>query len=809
MDTSITSRFEYAAKIVLYVIAAALPLWFIPWPVGVEFGREITFGILILLGAVAWLLSVLTRGEIRWRHSIILYSTAGLLVIFGAATILSKAPWVSAFLADPIAERFLTLIFGAALMVLTSHVFRSREEAGTAALILVFAGALAGLLSFMQIFGFSPYQLAGGNLQFIRGNDFNVVGTLNGLALFYAALFITSVGLLFAFGKSILKPWVRYALIASPAIFFLNIFLINFRTAWIVLLGSAIVLFGLSVVNPVKGGASSVASRLRFDWRTWLTLGLLVVSIVMLLVPGSAFNFTNIPAEVSPSLGASWRIASAVFEEGAKTSLLGSGPGMFGLDWVKYKDPSINQTFFWNVRFNQGSSWFMTILATTGLLGALAFLAFLGISLFVFLRSFLIYPVRGEASIGVGVLLGFVALVLSSFLYPVNLTFLLLLFFLAGIAIFILSSGEQGLWEIEERSVRLEAPWAVFLSSLVIIFLISLSVAGMYTEINRFRTALFRAQGVGALNRGDVDKALESFSRMTALENKNPRNYQVLVQTQTQKIQQIIQQAVRGVNVQQEFQSAVSRAVDTSRTGVSLNPWEPSLWRTQAGLYELVIPFIQGSESFSFSSYQRASELDPINPAIYVEWGRAQMTFTDRVGLAASQARGEERRGLEQAQAEILGSAERAFGRAIEVKSDYAPAHFLLAQAAIRRGSIAEAIRNTENARQAAPFDIGIAFQLGLLYYQNDNLARARQEFERALTINSNYSNARYFLGLIYSRQGERNSAIQEFERIREFNPDNDEVKRILANLRAGRTALDGIVPPAEPPEERKETPVK
>ena len=112
-----------------------------------------------------------------------------------------------------------------------------------------------------------------------------------------------------------------------------------------------------------------------------------------------------------------------------------------------------------------------------------------------------------------------------------------------------------------------------------------------------------------------------------------------------------------------------------------------------------------------------------------------------------------------------------------------------------------------EQARQAAPLDIGIAFQLGLLYYQTNDLANAQGEFLRAVSINENYSNARYFLGLIYDRRGEREKAIQEFERIQVFNPDNEEVKKILANLRAGKRALTGIAPP--PPEDRTEPPVE
>ena len=109
----------------------------------------------------------------------------------------------------------------------------------------------------------------------------------------------------------------------------------------------------------------------------------------------------------------------------------------------------------------------------------------------------------------------------------------------------------------------------------------------------------------------------------------------------------------------------------------------------------------------------------------------------------------------------------------------------------------------------AAPFDIGVAFQLGLLYYQGNDIDKSQIEFERAIALNSNYSNARYFLGLIYDRKGDKQKAIQQFQQIEGLNPDNQEVKHVLQNLHAGKPALDGIAPPGPAPEKRNETPIK
>ena len=81
--------------------------------------------------------------------------------------------------------------------------------------------------------------------------------------------------------------------------------------------------------------------------------------------------------------------------------------------------------------------------------------------------------------------------------------------------------------------------------------------------------------------------------------------------------------------------------------------------------------------------------------------------------------------------------------------------------------------------------------------------------FERAVSINPSYSNARYFLGLIYDREGKKDEAISQFEKIAELNPGNQEVERIIENLQVGKSALFGISPPEPEPQSRKNLPIE
>lgn len=831
--------FEYVTKIILWLLAALIPFWFTPLPVGVEFGRELVFTPLIIIAFILWLLTVLMRGEVVHRNSVAIFGGILLLAVFGLSVVFSLSPLLSFSLTDTVGEKFSTLLLAVILMVLCANSFRSREEVGNFVFLLIFSGSLSGLIVALQIwFGVPLYQYISSSAGSV---DFNVIGTVNGFSLFCVALLGISLGFVFSPYFHEWKKWVRYSLYASIFIFLINLLLINFRMSWVILLVTSVFLFGFTLKSVRAEGG-------RFNLRSLLIVLFLVFNLVMVGARVQVFRNVNLPAEISPSLATTLGISLAVFKEGVKSFLLGSGPGTFGLDWGLYKSPAVNSTVFWNVRFNQGFSWASTILPTVGLLGLLSFLLFVVLSFVAFLRSILFLK-EGQGILSMSVFLGFSAMILASFLYPATFSFILLLFILGGLLSFLLSRDKlplavfppapsdfseevlhsnaspsrpwsnwnskgvrdtfRYLFGVDEYILKFEAPWVVFISSLVVIFLLSLSVMALYFDIGHIHASLVRTSALRAFEKGDRDGVIAKFERVIRLEPKNYRNYQNLVLVKIERAKELINKASNGQNVQQEFQLVINSAIQDSQRSIQLHPRESLVWKTQGSLYELIIPYIQGAERLAFASYTRAAELDPVNPAAWMDVARPGLVFADRTLLLMGQANAQDREQLNQSRVSSLLEVEKALQKAIGVKQDFAGAHFLLAQTALRLGNVKGAIDSVEKARAAAPFDIGIAFQLGLLYYQNGDFNRAGGEFLRAISLNENYSNARYFLGLIYDRNGNKAGAIFEFEKVQSLNPDNQEVKKILENLRSGRGALDAIVPPAEAPEKRKETPVK
>ena len=885
-------RLSYGVKMPVYALAGLLPLLFLPAPFGGDFGRELVFSALAAIAVMVWLVRALASGELRYIHSPILYAAGAMAAVAAASAALSHAPYVSVFFADAPAERLSLIITGILLMIAASSALQSKEEAGTALFILIFAGAAAAAMAAVQmLFDVSIFRY----FNIATGADANAIGTINGLAFFFAALAMMTMGLLLSPAAGAWKPWVRVALAAAGFLFLLDIALINFLSAWIAILGASVLFFGLLLIErnavPIlsdsAGDMRSTAGAIGIGIRHWVAIGLVIFSLLMIMMRSSALARLSFAPEVSPSLSATLSIAGSVFKEGPVRVFFGSGPGTFGLLWEKYKDPSINQTIFWGTRFTQGQSWVTTLLATTGLLGVASVLLFLGVALMTFLRvlvsgrgsgvSDVSLPAGSETSsrtmsgaghggaLGVSIFLGFAVLLIAAFLYPANSSLLLLLFFAVGLLSLVsaargyeyeageesevspadgdeisaldvaddVSAGDVSLpagsetldlsytsdpsaptpvasfWSVRARVIRFTTPWSIFVSSLAIVFFLAAGAAGLYENINRALASAAAFDGIAAANKGDIEGAIAALSRAVEREPRDFHALSALARSRGAKIQQLIASAGAGKNVQQEFQSAVSLALQDAGRLTQMYPDDPDVWRVQGGLYEMIIPFIQGSERFAAIAYQKAVERAPSNPAAFVDWGRAGLIFTERILALENQAQGKDREQLAGARKQNLEQIAAIFQRAIAVKQDYAPAHFLLATVALRLGNADAAIASVENAKQAAPFDIGIAFQLGLLYYQKQDFDRAQGEFERAVSLNDNYSNARYFLGLIYDRKGDGARAIAEFTKIAGLNPDNQEVKRIVDNLTQGKPALDGVVPPASPPEKRKDAPVK
>jgi tetratricopeptide (TPR) repeat protein len=555
--------------------------------------------------------------------------------------------------------------------------------------------------------------------------------------------------------------------------------LINFKTGWLVFLVGLTILLTLGVVSFKK---------VRYPSFIILLMVLLTITLVFLLF---RFSFSGLPAfplEISLSQGTSFEILKNL---PLKSLIFGSGPGTFFYRWSKYKPEDINQTPFWGMRFFQPASEIFNLLITTGILGLLAFLFLIGVCLkkifgFVLTQIETEDPEKKRFLLW-GILVGFFSLVFLFFLYPANFSILFLFWLLVS---FTALFEEKKRKTIALQTSSLRALGFTFF--LVLILISGISLAILYGQ--KYLGEVRYTQGLRAWQRGEIEISKDYLRRATNLNPKMDLYWRDLSQILLFQLQGLL--ARTDLNQEEMISFArnlINEAVNSANQATVVDPNNVANWNIRGFVYHNLIGIVGGAEDWALISYERAKELEPVNPYIFTEIGKVYLLKSD---LLAQQGNQEQR-------TENLKKAKENFEKAIELKSDYAPAHFQIAMIYIRENKINQAIEKLESTKVVAPFDSGLAFQLGLVYYNNNQFDKAKAEFERAVLIDPNYSNARYFLGLILDREGKKKEAILQFEEIEKFNPENQEVKKILSNLRAGKPALEKVIP-GQPPIEEK-----
>ena len=153
--------------------------------------------------------------------------------------------------------------------------------------------------------------------------------------------------------------------------------------------------------------------------------------------------------------------------------------------------------------------------------------------------------------------------------------------------------------------------------------------------------------------------------------------------------------------------------------------------------------YLPPGESFpkAIAAAQRAIELDPRSASAYTTLGFARMYY-DR----------------------DWASAERAFRRAIELDSTYAPGHQRYAYLLTALGRAAEARSEILRATRLAPLSLSAATDAGFVYFYTGALRDARTQLESVVLRNAASPGAHLWLGRLDQLEGHPAAALQEYE---------------------------------------------
>ncbi|MBU4284691.1 tetratricopeptide repeat protein [Patescibacteria group bacterium] len=765
---------DKAIKKVIYILVVLIPLWFLPITLdAIELNKQALMVLLVVIALILWSVKILNRGEIRWRSSILNISLGVFAIICILATFFSIRPYSSLMgWPDHLSGSLINILCFVALYFLIVNNFKGSKEVFGLLFAFLASSVLIGIIGLLQIWGkfIFPWD-------FTKTISFNTVGSINFFGIFSSTILTLVTSLLFV----VKRRGIKLFLLLLGLLNLIILININFWALWVILaVGMVFILvFGLMQIVQSSKDVS------------WIALPIILLAIALIFILFKpAFSFQpNLPIEV----GLSYKGGLSVVENTIKNKpILGSGLETFIFDYAKYKPEGINQTAFWNVKFTNPPAEIYSIASESGILGLISFLAVIIIFIFKIISNTIKEKEENNGLkrfLNLGLLSGWMGLAVGWFIYPQN--FVLMFTFWLLFALYV-----AGGLPLKEKVFDLrKSPKILLAVSFSFIVIIILIISFLYVEGTRFVAEVIYKNGVNLIQaKGDIDNGINKIIRSTIINPYEDNTYKALSQLFVLKLNRDaaltdITQEEKVNLVQVDAANAINSVVQATR----LSPKDASNWLLRGRVYRGLMSIVNGAADWAENAYNEALKIEPSNPFTYLELGRLDVNRADATEDNAQKN-------------EYLINALKNLDKAIALKSNYAPAHFEEAVIYDKQGKSQEAIAKMEINLKLLPNDSGAAFQLGVLYYKNELYDKAKAAFIKAISIEDNFSNARYFLGLLYDKDGKGDEAIKQFEKIAELNPDNEQVKQILANLRSGKPALGS--PELGPPEQPENIPI-
>lgn len=759
-----------------YALIFFLPLFMLPSTIDpLELNKQTLLVTLTLCAFLSFVVSMVARRQFKirrgWMNVVPLF-VLGATVASAAASSSPYLSWIGGS-----SQEYMSVLTAFALVllfyVIVNRMSGEREHRVMHGLLLASA-AIAGMIGVYFSF---------------RGETFNTVGTLNALAVYLSAMTVFGCGLFVAsrpdhalLHGGLLGRFEKLLIFVIAAETLFVLFAVNYFALWIVLSVGLAILFGFFFLR-----AKDIHDGRRF----LLPLALLSISVLYLFrLPSPVM--TGVPLEVTPSFSASTDIARKVID--GPSGLLGSGPGTFAFDYALLHDAEVNQTSLWEQRFDRGASFVHTLAPEVGVVGLIAWGIFL-LSIFACgsKRVFAAKVYREWAAVLVD-LAGWSVFAAAAFLYSGNMTTVFFLFVMAAlIASQTASAAGEGSFD---RSPKIGYAFTV---SVVVLSVGILTV--LFVGVQRYRSEMaFERAALLSEQNADTRDIVAELDRAAAYNRFNDAAFRQLSQALVRRTDEEVAALADSASVTSEAREYIralsAAAVNASVRATDLSPRNALNWLSRGAVYRAFIPLVGNAGDLATVAYIHATELEPTNPANHVELGKTYLSLGESVrDLTGS----EDAPTAADAQTRLdgyLASAEAAFNRAVELKSDYAPAHYQLAVTYDRQGRLDDAVKKMESVRQYNAYDVGVAFQLGLLYLRRDaegDIDLARAELERTIELAPSYSNARWFLATVYETQGNAAAVIEQIEKILELNPDSEVVKERLERLRSGETTVNAV----------------
>ncbi len=288
--------------------------------------------------------------------------------------------------------------------------------------------------------------------------------------------------------------------------------------------------------------------------------------------------------------------------------------GTFSYDFSLYRPREFNQNRFWSLRFDKANSEISERLATTGTVGIFTWLFLLLTFFWILIKN------KGDKGDILPFAVAVFALFIGTFFYYQNITLRFSLwFFLALGMCFFASSGKfkEINFPLRENSEKTNAFRGLILIA------VFLAIASFFMFGKFYYADVFYKKGI--VNQ-DISQAIENYQRAVKF-NPYQFNYRiVLARAYLQKINADLKKPEKEQD-NEVIKQEISKAINQAKKAVELSPNNVSAKETLAAIYRDISGIARGADEWALKSFKEASALEPSNPILLTEIGKAYVVL--------------------------------------------------------------------------------------------------------------------------------------------------------------------------------------
>lgn len=307
---------------------------------------------------------------------------------------------------------------------------------------------------------------------------------------------------------------------------------------------------------------------------------------IYLILPGKSTSITMLNNKVG------WSIAVDSLKD---NPILGVGPSNFSYAFNKFRPIEFNSMKDWNVKYLQSSSLLLTMFTEVGVISFVLFIYLL----------FLLYKNISPMN---PVYISLLIFTLGIFTLPISATSFFIFFTL--LAIF-----------SETKDVKFGYFLNKIPQTLLMVPLILVLITVIYFSSRAFYAEFLFSRSVAKLNSNDGLSAYNLINKSVSVNPYSDRYHLFSAAINLALAENIAAKTDITDDDRKNISQLIQQSIREGKAAVAVNTQKSTNWEALSGVYQTIVAFAEGAETFAVESINQSISLDPINPFLRIKLG--------------------------------------------------------------------------------------------------------------------------------------------------------------------------------------------